>query len=77
MTKADLVESIAQSTGLSKKDTNVVVNGILENISRALSDGDKVEFVVNELNDHRPASLDVFTFFRTNVGPVGKGKVAH
>ncbi len=43
MTKADLVESIAQATGLSKKDTNVVVNGILENISRALSDGDKVE----------------------------------
>jgi integration host factor subunit beta len=43
MTKADLVESIAQTTGLSKKDTNVVVNGILENISRALSDGDKVE----------------------------------
>ena len=43
MTKADLVESIARRTGLSKKDTNVVVNGILENISRALSDGDKVE----------------------------------
>ncbi len=43
MTKADLVETIAQTTGLSKKDTNVVVNGILENISRALSGGDKVE----------------------------------
>ncbi|HZL84060.1 MAG TPA: HU family DNA-binding protein [Candidatus Krumholzibacteria bacterium] len=43
MTKADLVETIALSTGLSKKDTNVVVNGILENISKALSEGDKVE----------------------------------
>jgi integration host factor subunit beta len=43
MTKADLVEMISQETGLSKKDTNVVVNGILENVSRALSEGDKVE----------------------------------
>jgi len=43
MTKADLVEQIAQGTGLSKKDTGVVVDLILENVSRALCDGDKVE----------------------------------
>lgn len=43
MTKADLVEMIAQGTGLSKKDTGVVVDLILENISRALCEGDKVE----------------------------------
>jgi integration host factor subunit beta len=43
MTKADLVEQIAQGTGLSKKDTGVVVDLILENISRALCEGDKVE----------------------------------
>lgn len=43
MTKADLVEAIADATGLSKKDTGVVVDRILENISRALCDGDKVE----------------------------------
>jgi len=43
MTKADLVEMIAQGTGLSKKDTGVVVDLILENVSRALCEGDKVE----------------------------------
>jgi integration host factor subunit beta len=43
MTKADLVEAIALGTGLSKKDTGVVVDLILENISRALCNGDKVE----------------------------------
>ena len=43
MTKADLVEAIAGETGLSKKDTGVVVDMILDNIGRALCDGDKVE----------------------------------
>ena len=43
MTKADLVEEIAKDTGLSKKDTSVVVNLIIENICKALAEGDKVE----------------------------------
>ena len=43
MTKAELVERIADRTGVSKKDTGIVVNMILENISRALETGDKVE----------------------------------
>lgn len=43
MTKADLVELISERTGLSKKDTNVVVQGILDNICKALEEGDKVE----------------------------------
>lgn len=43
MTKAELVEVIAAETGVSKKDTGVVVNLILENISRALESSDKVE----------------------------------
>jgi integration host factor subunit beta len=43
MTKADLVELIAAGTGLSKKDTGVVVDLILENICKALCEGDKVE----------------------------------
>ena len=43
MTKAELVELICQGSGLSKKDTGVVVDLILENISRALCEGDKVE----------------------------------
>jgi len=43
MTKAELVEMIAIETGVSKKDTAVIVNMILENISRALESSDKVE----------------------------------
>ena len=43
MTKADLVESIAAATGVSKKDTGLIVNIILENISSALVKNDKVE----------------------------------
>ncbi len=43
MTKAELVEIISQDTGVSKKDTGLVVNLILENIGKALVAGDKVE----------------------------------
>jgi integration host factor subunit beta len=43
MTKAELVEMIAVETGISKKDTGVIVNMILENIGRALISEDKVE----------------------------------
>jgi integration host factor subunit beta len=43
MTKAELVEIIASQTGVSKKDTGLIVNLILENIGRALVSEDKVE----------------------------------
>jgi len=43
MTKADLVEEISKDTGLSKKDTSIVVNMIIDNICKALAEGDKIE----------------------------------
>jgi integration host factor subunit beta len=43
MTKAELVELISNETGVSKKDTGIVVNLILDNIGRALVESDKVE----------------------------------
>jgi len=43
MTKAELVELIAVETGISKKDTGIIVNLILENIGQALVSRDKVE----------------------------------
>ena len=43
MTKAELVEMIAGETGISKKDTGIIVNLILDNIGRALISSDKVE----------------------------------
>jgi integration host factor subunit beta len=43
MTKAELVELISNETGVSKKDTGIIVNLILDNIGRALVGSDKVE----------------------------------
>ncbi|CAN5886937.1 HU family DNA-binding protein [soil metagenome] len=43
MTKADLVEQIAEATGLTKKDTAVVVDGFLEAVKQALARGSNIE----------------------------------
>lgn len=43
MTKADIVEEITESTDLNKKEAFVVVDLIIENIKKALSEGDKIE----------------------------------
>jgi len=45
MTKADLVELVAARVQLTKKDTEVVIDSILDSISKALSSKDdgKVE----------------------------------
>ncbi len=44
MTKAELVETVVESVnGLTKKQTEVIVNTIFESIKDALAKGDKVE----------------------------------
>ncbi len=43
MTKADIVEEISEKTGLNKKEAFVVVDLMIENIKKALSEGDKIE----------------------------------
>jgi nucleoid DNA-binding protein len=43
MTKADLVEQIADATGLTKKDTAVVVDGFLEAVKQALAQEKNIE----------------------------------
>lgn len=45
MNKNELIANIAQKTGLTKKDVEAVVNGMLDEITGALSNGDKVQFV--------------------------------
>jgi len=42
-TKADLVEKIAKSTGISKVDTKIVVDGVISSIIEAIAEGNKVE----------------------------------
>jgi integration host factor subunit beta len=43
MTKAELVDNVADKVNLTKKQTEVIVNILFNSITEALSDGDKVE----------------------------------
>jgi integration host factor beta subunit len=43
MTKAEIVEYIAQMTGLTKTDTALVVEGMIETLKEALVDGKTIE----------------------------------
>ena len=43
MTKADLVEEISAQTGVSKNHTAVIVDGMLDAVSRTLSEGKHLE----------------------------------
>ncbi len=45
MNKAELINAAAEKAGLSKKDTEAVLNSIIEVISDALAEGDKVQLV--------------------------------
>jgi integration host factor beta subunit len=57
MTKADLVDEIAQRTGLTKKDVADTVDEFLEAVSRALMDGKHIEirgFGTFKVKDRKP-----------------------
>ena len=43
MTKAELVEKVSDKIHLTKKQTELVVNTVLQSITDSLSDGKKVE----------------------------------
>ncbi|MCK4772908.1 MAG: integration host factor subunit beta [Candidatus Latescibacteria bacterium] len=43
MTKADIVENIAERTGLTKTDTALVVEGMIETLKEAMISGETVE----------------------------------
>ncbi|MCF6139598.1 HU family DNA-binding protein [Pseudalkalibacillus berkeleyi] len=45
MNKNDLINNISEKEGLTKKDVEAVVNGLLTEITDALKEGDKVQFV--------------------------------
>jgi DNA-binding protein HU-beta len=45
MNKNELVGNIAGKSGLTKKDVETVVNGLFDEITNALQDGEKVQFV--------------------------------
>ena len=43
MTKAELVDQVASDTGVSKNHTAIIVDGLLDAVSRALSEGRHLE----------------------------------
>ena len=45
MNKVELAAAVAKKTGLSKKDSEKAVNAVVEAITGALKDGDKVQLV--------------------------------
>jgi DNA-binding protein HU-beta len=45
MTKADIVTSVADKTGLTKKDSEKAINAVIDTIVEGLAAGDKVQFV--------------------------------
>ena len=45
MNKAELINAVAEKAGLSKKDTETVVNAVVDVITAALAEGDKVQLV--------------------------------
>ncbi len=45
MNKQDLINNIAGKSGLTKRDVEVVLNGLLGEITDALSSGDKVQLI--------------------------------
>lgn len=42
MNKGELVEKVAEATGLTKKDGEAAINAFIETIQKALKSGDKV-----------------------------------
>ena len=43
MTKADLIDRIATGTGLTKIETEAVVNGLIATVAHALKEGEAIE----------------------------------
>ena len=43
MTKADLIDEVAKNSDLSKKDSEVIVQAVLDSVVESLKNGGKVE----------------------------------
>lgn len=44
MTKEEIIDQVASKTNISKKDTDLVINTMLETVTKALQEGGKVVF---------------------------------
>ena len=54
MTKSDIINEVSSNTGLTKVETEAVLEGVIDSISKALKKGNRVDirgfgsFIVNE-----------------------------
>lgn len=45
MNKVELINKVAEKSGLKKKDVEAAVNALLDSISEALAEGEKVQLI--------------------------------
>lgn len=45
MNKTELINAVAETSGLTKKDSEIALNAILDTIQSAMKNGDKVQLV--------------------------------
>ncbi len=45
MTKAELISAVVEKSGFSKKDSEKAINAVIDSITDALANGDKVQIV--------------------------------
>ena len=45
MTKAELIDALAQDTALTRKECEAVLNSLTKNIEKALQDGQEIKLV--------------------------------
>ncbi len=45
MNKSELVDAIAKDTGLTKKDSEAALKSFIENVSKAVENGDDVQLI--------------------------------
>lgn len=83
MNKTELVSAVANTSELSKKDTEKVVNAVFENIGNALAGGDKIQIIgfgTFEVRNRKaregrnPATGDVISIPAVNVPVFKPGK---
>ena len=69
MTKTELAAKVAESTGMTKKDSAAAVNAVFDEITKALVNGEKVQLVGFGSFDvkERPA--------HTGINPATKQKI--
>ena len=68
MTKADIIDEVASATGLTKVETEAVLEGVIQSVITSLSNGERVDirgfgsFVVKKRSArdaHNPATREV------------------